>query len=551
MGYIAGIVDGAAPTGPQLARLLTGRLPQGPVDDFTLGEPGIALAGDPRPLRAPDGRHLLAFTGHLDNAEELRHRYGSEFPFASTSDAEVALAALALDGQASLPRLSGAFALFLWDRERQQGFAARDRLGVKSLFWAREGGALRFSSSVQGLRAPAADLEALVEWALVPGLARVGLQGVEVLPPGGLLEVRGPSIEVRRWHRLRPPARPVDDEAVLDDVMRRVYVSTSTAAASTGRTAVLLSGGLVSSLVTSVAGFMHEGLLALTLDTDDAATRAAAAVCTEAEVEHQVIPLSPGGFDAIEPTALPLSERDLGQQQLLRAAAERTERVLVGDAASVLHFGLSIFGDAAALASPAGLLEALKAPPRLALLAPALRDRPWLAQIAARLAQQAEELGLGWGSAEENAQVTRGLLAERAVSAALHVREAQARAAAIQVRVPFAATELVELAARVRPALALRDGQGMWHLRHGLRGEVPDAVCLAPPMPEPAVLTDAALRVQALRVLQDPRPLVSMLLDLSRLRAIAEATVPLTAIARGGLLAAVALASWAERQGLG
>lgn len=550
MGFIAGVIDPAAPALPQLPQVAAGLVADRRLlVDLTVSEGPLALAAGERPLQGPDGRHLLAFHGHLDNAEELRHAYALEFPFSAGTDAEVVLAALALDGQRSLSRLSGAYALCFWDRERKQGFAARDRLGVKSLFWTREESALRLSSSPAGLRRPAPDLEALAGWVLAPALSRMGLHGVQVLPPGGLLELGGGGDAVRRWWTLRPPERSADDEAVLDDVMRRVYVGTSGSVASAGEVGVLLSGGFVSALLTTVGSFMHDELQAFTLEASPGDVADAEAVCAEAEVELQRLRFAGDALPPAPPTALPLTERDLGQQALLAAVAPQVERVIVGDGAAILHFGHPLFMQPGGCASPMGLLEAFGAPSRLQLLHPALAREPWLQRLAAQIDARLQGTGQGFGGTEESARAVRALLVEGELGQQLHVREALARANGVQVRVPFGSTELLELAARVRPSLALRGGAGMWDLRAGLRGEIPEAVRWKAAAGETAWLGDDALRAQVQGVLDAPPALLEALLDLPALHA-ASRRASLLAADRAGLRAALSLSRWAAAHGI-
>src|SRR2546426_2489320 len=107
-----------------------------------------------QPMSDPSGRFLITYNGEVYNFRELRADLESGGrQFRSRSDTEVVLAAFERWGPACLDRLNGMFAFAIWDRERRELFAARDRLGIKPLYWAVSRGTLFLASEIKAILA--------------------------------------------------------------------------------------------------------------------------------------------------------------------------------------------------------------------------------------------------------------------------------------------------------------------------------------------------------------------------------------------------------------
>lgn len=105
-----------------------------------------------QPMHAGDGRVTVVFNGEIYNFQELKKEL-SDYPFRSTCDTEVILAAYLKWGIDAVKRLNGMFAIALYDRELQTLFLARDRIGKKPLYYWTEGGNLVFGSECKPLMA--------------------------------------------------------------------------------------------------------------------------------------------------------------------------------------------------------------------------------------------------------------------------------------------------------------------------------------------------------------------------------------------------------------
>ncbi len=105
-----------------------------------------------QPMHAGDGRVTVVFNGEIYNFQELKEKL-SDYPFRSTCDTEVILAAYLKWGIDCIKRLNGMFAIALYDRKLQTLFLARDRIGKKPLYYWIENGNLVFGSECKPLMA--------------------------------------------------------------------------------------------------------------------------------------------------------------------------------------------------------------------------------------------------------------------------------------------------------------------------------------------------------------------------------------------------------------
>src|SRR5436190_18795062 len=164
---IAGAValDGGQPVEPAaLAAMCDTLIRRGPdsAGAVTLGPAGLAMrrlaiidvAGGQQPLSSEDGEIQLVCNGEIYNFRELRERLvASGHQFRTGSDCEVVVHAYEEYGDDFLRHLNGMFALALWDNGRQRLVLARDRTGIKPLYYARRGDTLLFASEPKALLA--------------------------------------------------------------------------------------------------------------------------------------------------------------------------------------------------------------------------------------------------------------------------------------------------------------------------------------------------------------------------------------------------------------
>ncbi len=276
--------DGAEPDLAALQRMLSRLAFRGPDHEGSFSDGPVALGHrrlsiidlSDRSNQPMVDHHLglvLVFNGAIYNYKDLRAELESKgHHFFSDGDSEVILKAYAAWGEAAPERLDGMFAFAIWDIRRRHLFMARDRIGIKPLYFSSDHGRFRFASNTQALLGgggvdtrldPVALHHQLTLHAVVPA-PRTVLCGIRKLEPGTSLTVElSGRRQVRRYWQLearRPETPMAADEwreavhaALLDAVRKRNDIADVPVG-------VLLSGGLDSSLLVALlaeTGFDH------------------------------------------------------------------------------------------------------------------------------------------------------------------------------------------------------------------------------------------------------------------------------------------------------
>jgi asparagine synthase (glutamine-hydrolysing) len=221
----------------------------------------VDVEGGAQPMATVDGRLVVAFNGEIFNYVELTAELTAKgHRFRTRSDTEVLLHGYAEWGDALVERLNGDFAFALHDRRTDRVLLARDRFGVRPLFYAMAGGDLVFGSEVKALFASgeveaAPDLEGLDEiftfWAA--RAPRTPFRGVKSLEPGCIGVWSDGRLRCQRYYAFQYPAateEPADAVDALDRVLRG---STSIRMRADVPVGGYLSGGLDSTITCALA----------------------------------------------------------------------------------------------------------------------------------------------------------------------------------------------------------------------------------------------------------------------------------------------------------
>ncbi|MFM2067293.1 MAG: Asparagine synthetase 1 [Pseudomonadota bacterium] len=229
----------------------------------------VDLAGGQQPMANEDGAIRLVYNGEIYNHAELRRGLLARgHRFRSTSDTEVIVHLYEELGDRCVEQLRGMFAFALWDAPRQRLLLARDRVGIKPLYYARAGRALVFASEIKALLADpevvrqpgATGLDRFLAYYYTPG-RETAFEGIHKLEPGHLLSVEDGRVGTpRRWWSL-PFGTPDPAPSLADTAARLRELLASTVGQhmmADVPVGVLLSGGVDSSAVLHYAS-QHAG----------------------------------------------------------------------------------------------------------------------------------------------------------------------------------------------------------------------------------------------------------------------------------------------------
>ena len=268
---ICGIATARGAVDPgRLAAMSATLVHRGPDSDGAFAEGPVGLAarrlaiidlqtGD-QPISNEDGRITVVQNGELYNYRELRHELErSGHRFSTSGDTEVLVHLYEEHGERFPDRLRGMFAVALWDSERRRLLLARDRYGIKPLYYREADGELAFGSELRALPRGEIDLDALeafLAFNSVPGPLTI-FRDVRKLQPGHVLVWESGRSEVTRYARPAPvpasEARDDEEAELVEELRARMRDSVRAHLVSDVSVGVLLSGGIDSSLLAALA----------------------------------------------------------------------------------------------------------------------------------------------------------------------------------------------------------------------------------------------------------------------------------------------------------
>ncbi|MGI8889863.1 MAG: asparagine synthase (glutamine-hydrolyzing) [Chthoniobacterales bacterium] len=499
----------------------------------------IDMEGGAQPMVSRDGRYHIVYNGEIYNYVELRAALEKRgCVFKTHSDTEVLLEQFALDGVDALQSCNGMFACAIWDGVTERLFLARDRIGVKPLHYCVRHGNLIFGSELKALlahpqverRLQPLSVSKFFTYGYIPCPNSI-FAGIHKLPPGGYLYFDRTGLHLDRYWDLPLVDQPASDRNVdewAEDLLDLLRDSVKKRLRSDVPVGLFLSGGLDSSTITALAAQASEHELhSFSIGFDDASydessyARQVAAWCG---TRHHEEILTLDHATTLFPEVMSRLDEPLGDASIVPTyflsglAAKHVKVVLGGDGADELFAGYAAFQAHKLVQNlsflPAGWRDGLRHIARRLPVSHRYASAEFLMQQFVKGLGLSPEvrffLWLGcYGNAEKkqllSVPLQEGLLREDAFEdISGYIRQSGLKgdfqrlqylclklylqddillkvdrasmAHSLEVRAPFLDRDVVEYAARIRPADKLRGLTTKYVLKRAVRGLLPNEI---------------------------------------------------------------------------
>lgn len=224
----------------------------------------LSSAGQ-QPMISKDLRYVLSYNGEIYNFRELRTELESKgVCFSSQTDSEVVLNAFSFWGKEALLKFNGMFAFVVYDRKKKILFMARDRYGVKPVYYAVQGNHFSFGSEQKAITAAknfeqALNKKALIEYFTFQNIFtdQTLLEDIKILPPGHFIEVNavnGKILKQKYWdYKFSEPRVKFDVREYKEELDRLFLQAVNRQLVSDVELGSYLSGGMDSGSITAIA----------------------------------------------------------------------------------------------------------------------------------------------------------------------------------------------------------------------------------------------------------------------------------------------------------
>lgn len=491
----------------------------------------IDLQTGRQPLGNEDGRIQIVFNGEIYNFQELqREAEAKGHRFATRTDTEAIVHLYEEMGEGVVERLQGMFAFGIWDAPRQRLFLARDRAGIKPLYYAQRHGWFAFASEISPLlqlpwvsrEVDPQSLDAYLARGYVPA-PRTIFRDVHKLPAAHTLVLDGGGLRIRRYWSPQSMAAPSDDPDALAAMLAAdLERSVRAHLVSDVPLGAFLSGGLDSSILVALmrrhcTGRLKTFSVAVNAGNGLNESGYARTVAAHFATDHHEIMLGAEDMPDLTVAAARFLDEPVSDPAIVptyalaKLARESVTVVLGGEGADETWGGYDVFRKAQLVARyrrvPGWLrrrvtdpvLERLPGVEAGSRLVAASRRPDYLAQLlhfepAARRTLFTSEgnAALAVLPVEEAVErmaldvsdpfgcVARDLLDSHLAERLLVKADRMTMAHSLEARVPYLDHPLVEFALRVPVRWKLRGRTRKYLLRRAFRAEVPASILARP-----------------------------------------------------------------------
>lgn len=229
-------------------------------DGASLGQVRLSIIdlshGADQPMYDPSGRYVIVFNGEIYNYQEVRAQI--DHPWKTASDTEVILISYLKWGKACLDKLNGMFAFAIWDKQEQSLFIARDRIGIKPLYYAIKDGVLIFASEMRSILKTGRVSDKISQTGLYEYLSRIAvrtpgtiLEDIQQLLPGHCGVFKNGQLNISQYwtmvQKIDKQRVPADFKTAAAEVRRLFYDSIKSRLVADVPVGAFLSGGIDSS----------------------------------------------------------------------------------------------------------------------------------------------------------------------------------------------------------------------------------------------------------------------------------------------------------------
>ena len=474
-------------------------------DGVALGNRRLAIIDTSRaghqPMATEDGSLLITYNGELYNFPELMPLLEARgHRFQSQTDTEVVLHAYEEWGPACLERFNGMFGFAIWDTRSRRLFLARDRYGVKPLYYTVHDGRFLFASEIKALLQAGlprrVSPEALVEYFTFQNVFSdlTLFDGVQLLPPGHSLTVTEDGAEIESYWDLEPDPddgpteadwttriRGVFEEAVTRQLISDVPVGSYLSGGMDSGSIVAVASKHVPRLMTFTGGFDLSSVTGLELVFDERTD--AEFVASEFKTQHYEMVMHAGDLAWVLPELVwHLEDLRVGmsyQNYYIAGLASKFVKVaLAGAGGDELFAGYPWRYEL--VADGAGDFDNVYYDYWARLVPDAQKSAFFTPEVltAASSHSPREVFGNVLAPVEKLDPLTKALYfeAKTFLHGLLVVEDKVSMAHSLEARVPFLDNEIVDLALKIPSRFKHADGGGKRLLRQAMKGLLPDEI---------------------------------------------------------------------------